>query len=136
TFPWRSLQLLRDMAPSPTPPCHHQQAPVFPDTLLHATHPQQAAATALRILQHLFHTLSSPSTPRHWHNEARHQLLNSLDRYIHYLAQCLSRNDRRFRSPGPNSLLLKINKYINATMVYLHAYNHSACAWDHIRIEA
>uniref|UniRef100_A0A672THM3 Interferon alpha n=1 Tax=Strigops habroptila TaxID=2489341 RepID=A0A672THM3_STRHB len=132
TFPWRSLQLLRDMAPSPTPPCHHHQAPVFPDTLLHNSHPQQAAATALRILQHLFHTLSSPSTPHNWHNDARHQLLNSVDHYIHHLEHCV----RRFRSRGPRNLLLKINTYTHAIKVYLHAHNHSACAWDHIRLEA
>ncbi|CAM9132842.1 unnamed protein product, partial [Bubo scandiacus] len=45
TFPWDSLQLLQAMAPSPTQPCHPRQAPVFPDTLLHTSHPQQAAAT-------------------------------------------------------------------------------------------
>ncbi|NWZ54735.1 IFNA protein, partial [Haliaeetus albicilla] len=78
TFPWDSLQLLQAMAPSPPQPCHHQQAPFFPDALLHTDHPQQAAATALRILQHLFATLSSPTTPQHWDAQARHHLLNNL----------------------------------------------------------
>ncbi|KAK4816871.1 hypothetical protein QYF61_024513 [Mycteria americana] len=79
TFPWDSLQLLQAMAPSPPQPCHHQHAPFpFPDTLLHTNHPQQAAATALRILQHLFATLSSPSTPPHWDAQARHHLLNCI----------------------------------------------------------
>ncbi|NWS41075.1 IFN protein, partial [Probosciger aterrimus] len=136
TFPWRSLQLLQDMAHSPTPPCHYQQAPLFPDTLLHITHPQQAAATALHILQHLFHTLSSPSTPQHWHNEARQQLLNSLDHYIHHMEHCLSGNVRRFRSRGPHNVLLKVNRYIHNIKGYLHDHNHSACAWDHVRLEA
>ncbi|XP_062482650.1 interferon-like [Pezoporus occidentalis] len=136
TFPWRSLQLLQAMAPSPTPPCQHQQAPLFPDTLLHISHPQQAAATALRILQHLFHTLSSRSTPQHWHNEPRHQLLSSLNHYIHHLEHCLSGNVRRFRSRGPHNLLLMINKYIHGINGYLHAHSYSACAWDHVRLEA
>ncbi|KAM4640224.1 interferon-like [Amazona ochrocephala] len=136
TFPWRSLQLLQAMAPSPTPPCQHQHAPLFPDTLPHITHPRQAAATALRILQHLFNTLSSHTTPQHWHNDARHQLLNSLSHYIHHLEHCLSGNVRRIRSLGPHNLLLKINKYIHNIQDFLRTHNHSACAWDHVRLEA
>ncbi|NXH23459.1 IFN protein, partial [Bucco capensis] len=89
TFPWDSLQLLQDMAPSPTQPCQHQQGPVFPDALLHNTHPQQAAAITLRILQHLFATFSSPSTPQHWDAQARHELLNKIQHYIQQLQQCL-----------------------------------------------
>ncbi|XP_033928884.1 interferon-like [Melopsittacus undulatus] len=137
TFPWRSLQLLQAMAPSPTPPCHHHHhPPLFPDTLLHSTHPQQAADTALRILQHLFNTLSSPSTPQHWHNHPRQQLLNSLDHYIHHLKRCLSGNVGSFQSRGPRNLLLNINKYIHGVTTYLQDHNYSACAWDHVRHEA
>uniref|UniRef100_A0A672VBL9 Interferon alpha n=1 Tax=Strigops habroptila TaxID=2489341 RepID=A0A672VBL9_STRHB len=136
TFPWRSLQLLRDMAPSPTPPCHHHQAPVFPDTLLHNSHPQQAAATALRILQHLFHTLSSPSTPHNWHNDARHQLLNGLQHRIQRLQHCLPDNATLFPGQGPRNALLTINKYFRHIQDFLRAHNHSACAWDHVRLEA
>ncbi|XP_061224986.1 interferon-like [Neopsephotus bourkii] len=136
TFPWRSLQLLQAMAPSPTPPCHHQQAPLFPDTLLHISHPQQAAATALRILQHLFHTLSSPSTPQHWHNEPRHQLLNSLQHRIQHLQRCLPDNATLFPGQGPRNTLLTINKYFRHIQDFLRTHNHSACAWDHVRLEA
>ncbi|KAF1443448.1 Interferon, partial [Spheniscus demersus] len=105
TFPWDSLQLLQAMAPSPPQPCHHQQAPVFPDTLLHTNHPQQAAAIALRILQHLFTTLSSPSTPHHWDAQARHDLLNNLQHYKHDLEQCLPANGTLFQGRGPRNLL-------------------------------
>ncbi|NXN48315.1 IFN protein, partial [Rhinoptilus africanus] len=78
-FPWDSLSILRDMAPSPTQPCQHQQPPFpFPDTLLHNTHPQQAAATARHILHHLLATLSAHSTPQHWDQQARQRLLNNL----------------------------------------------------------
>ncbi|XP_033917684.1 interferon-like [Melopsittacus undulatus] len=137
TFPWRSLQLLQAMAPSPTQPCHHQQPPLFPDTLLHSTHPQQAAAaTALRILQHLFNTLSSPSTPQHWHNHPRQQLLNGLQHRIQRLQHCLPHNATLFPGQGPRNPLLTINKYFRHIHHFLRAHNHSACAWDHVRLEA
>ncbi|NWH45499.1 IFN protein, partial [Fregata magnificens] len=138
TFPWDSLQLLHAMAPSPPQPCHHQHAPFpFPDTLLlHTNHPQQAAATALRILQHLFTTLSSPSTPQHWDTQARHHLLNNLQHYKHHLEQCLPANGMLFKSQGPRNLVLNINKYFSRIQDFLRTHNHSACAWDHVRLEA
>ncbi|NXQ93422.1 IFN protein, partial [Sagittarius serpentarius] len=135
-FPWDSLQLLQAMAPSPPQPCHHQQAPFFPDTLLHTNHPQQAAATALRILQHLFATLSSPSTPHHWDAQAQRDLLNNLQHYIHHLEQCLTPNGVLLQGRGPRNLLLNVNKYFRHIQDFLHTHNHSACAWDHVRLEA
>ncbi|KFZ68494.1 Interferon, partial [Podiceps cristatus] len=106
TFAWDSLQLLQAMAPSPPQPCHHHHhAPFFPDTLPHTSHPQQAAATALRILQHLFNTLSSPSAPQHWDAQARHRLLNHLQHYIQQLQQCLPANGMLSQGQGPRNLL-------------------------------
>ncbi|KAF1532706.1 Interferon, partial [Eudyptes schlegeli] len=136
TFPWDSLQLLRAMAPSPPQPCHHQQAPFFPDTLLHTNHPQQAAAIALRILQHLFTTLSSPSTPHHWDAQARHDLLNNLQHYKHNLEQCVPASRMLFKRQGPRNLLLNVSRYFRHIQDFLHTHNHSACAWDHVRLEA
>ncbi|XP_074991978.1 interferon-like [Calonectris borealis] len=137
TFPWDSLQLLHAMAPSPPQPCHHQHAPFpFPDTLLRTSHPQQAAAAALRILQHLFATLSSPSTPQHWDAQARHHLLNNLHHHIQQLQQCLPANGTLFQGQGPRNLLLNVNKYFRRLQDFLHAHNHTACAWDHVRLEA
>ncbi|XP_009955219.1 PREDICTED: interferon type B-like, partial [Leptosomus discolor] len=137
TFPWDSLQLLQAMAPSPPQPCHHHHAPFpFPDTLLHTPHPQQAAATARRILQHLFATLNASTTPQHWDAHARHHLLNNLHHYIHHLDQCLTDNGTLFASQGPRHLLLRINKYFADIHRFLRAHNHSACAWDHVRLEA
>uniref|UniRef100_A0A8D0FN58 IFN protein n=1 Tax=Strix occidentalis caurina TaxID=311401 RepID=A0A8D0FN58_STROC len=136
TFPWDSLQLLQAMAPSPTQPCHPHQAPVFPDTLLHNSHPQQAAATGLRILQHLLHTLSSPSTPQHWDAQARHQLLNSLQHHIQQLHQCLTANGTLAQGPGPRSLTLTLDKYFRDIQHFLRTHHHSACAWDHVRLQA
>ncbi|XP_068278864.1 interferon-like [Nyctibius grandis] len=136
TFPSDSLQLLQAMAPSPTQPCHLQQPPFFPHTLLHTTHPQQAAATALCILQHLFDTLSSPSTPRHWDAHARHDLLNNLQRYRHHLERCLTDNAALLQGRGPRNLLLNVNKYFARIHDFLRTHNHSACAWDHVRLEA
>ncbi|EOA94062.1 Interferon, partial [Anas platyrhynchos] len=82
-FPWDSLQLLRNMAPSPTQPCPQQHAPCsFPDTLLDTNNTQQAAHTALHLLQQLFDILSSPSTPAHWLHTARHNLLNQLQHHL------------------------------------------------------
>ncbi|KFQ82567.1 Interferon, partial [Phoenicopterus ruber ruber] len=137
-FAWDSLQLLQAMAPSPPQPCrhHHHHAPFFPDTLLHTNHPQQAAATALRILQHLFDTFSSPSTPHHWDAQARHDLLNKLQHYIHRLEQCLTDNTMLFNRQGPRNVLLSINKYFRDIQDFLRTHNHSACAWDHVRLEA
>ncbi|XP_050768896.1 interferon-like [Gymnogyps californianus] len=136
TFPWDSLQLLQAVAPSPTQPCHHQHAPFFPDTLLHTSHPQQAAAAALHILQHLFDTLSSPSTPQHWDDQARHHLLNNLQHHIQQLQQCLTANGTLFQAQGPRNLMLSITKYFRHIHDFLHAHNHSACAWEHVRLEA
>nr|AIA77213.1 interferon alpha precursor [Grus japonensis] len=136
TLTWDSLNLLQAMAPSPPQPCHHQQPPSFPDTLLHDNHTNQDAAIALHILQHLFNTLSSHSTPRHWDAQARHQLLNSLHHHIQQLQQCLPANGTRFKRQGPRNRLLSINKYFSRIHDFLRAHNHSACAWDHVRLEA
>ncbi|NXU37760.1 IFN protein, partial [Drymodes brunneopygia] len=130
-----ALQLLQDMAPSTTQPCHLHQPPFFPDTLLHNNlHPQQAAATALRILQHLFHTLSTNSTRQHWPTQPRNDLLNKLQHHIHHLEQCLPNNATLFK--GPRNPLLTINKYFRDIHLFLHAHSHSTCAWDHVRLEA
>uniref|UniRef100_A0A8C3UZE2 IFN protein n=1 Tax=Catharus ustulatus TaxID=91951 RepID=A0A8C3UZE2_CATUS len=121
TFPGDALRLLQDMAPAHTQPCHLQELPFFPETLpLNNLHPRQAAATALRILQHLFHTLSTNSTRQHWPAQPRNDLLNKLQHHIHRLEQCL-----------PDSV-----RYFRDIQLFLHAHNHSACAWDHIRLEA
>ncbi|NXD58511.1 IFN protein, partial [Corvus moneduloides] len=133
--PGDALQLLQDMTLSTIQPCHLQEPPFFPDTLLHSNlRPHQAAATALRILQHLFHTLSRRSSSQHWHSQARNDLLNKLQHYIHHLEQCLPDNATLFK--GPRNPLLTINKYFRDIHLFLHAHNHSACAWDHVRLEA
>ncbi|NWT18089.1 IFN protein, partial [Vireo altiloquus] len=133
--PGNAVQLLQDMALSHAQPCHLQEPPFFPDTLLRDNlHPHQAAATALRILRHLFHTLSNNSTRQHWHSHARSDLLNKLQHYIHHFEQCLPDNATLFK--GPRNPLLTINKYFRDVHVFLHAHNHSACAWDHVRLEA
>ncbi|KAF1431457.1 Interferon, partial [Spheniscus magellanicus] len=137
TFPWDSLQLLQAMAPSLPQPCHHQHVPFpFPDTLLHTNHPQQAAAATLRILQHLFATLSSPSTPHHWDPQAQHHLLNNLQHYIHHLEQCMPANGMLFEGQGTHNLLLSINKYFGRIQDFLCTHNHSPYSRDHVRLEA
>ncbi|KFZ49421.1 Interferon, partial [Antrostomus carolinensis] len=137
TFPWDTLQLLHAMAPSPPQPCqHHHHPPFFPDTLLQHTPPHQAARTALRILQHLFHTLSSPNTPHHWHAHARHHLLNSLQHHIHRLQRCLTDNATLSPGQGPQHLSLNITRYSRDIRHFLRAHGHSACAWDHVLLEA
>ncbi|XP_041317746.1 interferon-like [Pyrgilauda ruficollis] len=134
-FPGDALRLLQDMAASHTQPCHLPERPFFPDTLLRNNlQPQQAAAAALRILQHLFHTLSSNSTRQHWPSQARHHLLNKLQHHIDHLEQCLP--DKAMPIKGPRNPLLAINKYFRDIHLFLHAHNHSACAWDHVRLEA
>ncbi|NWU46209.1 IFN protein, partial [Hylia prasina] len=130
TFPADALRLLQDTAPSHTQPCHLQEPPLFPDTLLHNNlHPHQAAATALRILQHLFHTLSANSSRQHWPTQARNDLLNKLQHHIQHLEQCLHDSPTLFK--GPRNPLLTINRYFRDIHLFLHAHNHSACAWDH-----
>ncbi|XP_042649901.1 interferon-like [Tyto alba] len=136
TFPWDSLQLLQAVAPSPPQPCHHPHPPAFPDTLLHTHRPQQAAHTALRILQHLFHTLSSPSTPQHWDHDARHRLLNNLQHHIHRLEQCLAGSATLDQAQGPRDLPLTISKHFSDIQHFLRTHNHSACAWDRVRLQA
>ncbi|XP_066037003.1 interferon-like [Chamaea fasciata] len=135
TFPGDALRLLQGMAPSHTQPCHLQEPPFFPDTLLRNNlHPHQAAAAALRILQRLFHTLSTNSTRQHWPTQARNDLLNKLQHHIHHLEQCRPDNATLFK--GPRNPLLTINRYFKDIHLFLHAHNHSACAWDHVRQEA
>ncbi|NXV55968.1 IFN protein, partial [Molothrus ater] len=130
-----ALQHLQDMAPRMTLSCNLQKQPFFPASLLHHNlQPHQAAATARHILQHLFHTLSSDSTRQHWPGQARNHLLNNLQHHIHHLEQCLPDNATPFK--GPRNPLLAINKYFRDIHLFLHAHNHSACAWDHVRIEA
>ncbi|XP_064498206.1 interferon-like [Pseudopipra pipra] len=135
TFPWEQLQLLDHMAPNSTHTCQLQNPPFFPDTLRRNNlNPQQAVAAALRILQHLFHTLSANSTSQHWHTQTRHRLLNQLQHHIHRLEQCRPDNARLFK--GPRNPLTAINKYFKDIHLFLHAHNHTACAWDHVRLEA
>ncbi|NXK41945.1 IFN protein, partial [Piprites chloris] len=130
TLAWNGRQLLRDMALNSTDTCQLQDQPFFPDTLHYTNlNPQQAAAAALRILQHLFHTLSTNSTSQHWHTQPRHRLLNQLQHYIHRLEQCR-------HSTGPHNLVLPMKKYFSDIHLFLRAHNHSTCAWEHIRLEA
>ncbi|NXC27721.1 IFN protein, partial [Campylorhamphus procurvoides] len=135
TLSWDALRLLQEAAPNSTDTCQLHHPPFFPDTLLH-THltPQQAAATALRILQRLFHTLANNDTSHHWHAHPRHRLLNKLQHYIHHLQHCLPRNPTLLK--GPRNPLLAINKYFSDLHTFLHAHNHSACAWHHLRLQA
>ncbi|NXD29099.1 IFN protein, partial [Spelaeornis formosus] len=135
--PGDAVQLLRLMAPNTTQICHLQEPPFFPDILTHNNlHPHQAAAITLRILQHLFHTLSSSSSSQHWHSQPRNQLLNKLQHHMQQLEQCLPDNGNGTLFKGPRKPLLAINKYFRDMHLFLHAHNHSACAWDHVRLEA
>ncbi|NXG54053.1 IFN protein, partial [Psilopogon haemacephalus] len=104
--------------------------------LLHNSHPQQAATIALRILQHLFAIFSSPSSPQHWDAQARDELLNNLQHHIQRFRQCLPANGLLLQGHGPRNLLLSINKYFTTIQEFLHTHNHSACAWDHVRLQA
>ncbi|NXS99848.1 IFN protein, partial [Jacana jacana] len=136
-FPWDSLHLFRHMAPRPTQPCQHQQ-PLFPfpDTLLHTNQPQQAAATARHILHHLFTILATHTIPQHWHQQQRQRLLNNLHHHSQQLQQCLPDNATLFQGQGPRDTTRTINKYFSRIHHFLHAHNHSACAWEHLRLEA
>ncbi|NXP56861.1 IFN protein, partial [Heliornis fulica] len=138
TFPWDSLRLLQAMAPKPPEPCHQQQEPFFPHTRLHTnhTHRDAATATALHILDRLFDILSSPSTPQHWHAQARRHLLNTLQHYSHHLEQCLTDNGTLLKAPALRNLRLSIDDYFSRIQDFLHTHNHSACAWDQVRREA
>uniref|UniRef100_A0A672TGY5 Interferon alpha n=1 Tax=Strigops habroptila TaxID=2489341 RepID=A0A672TGY5_STRHB len=137
-FSWNSLQLFQVIAPSLPQLCCHQQAPFpFPDTLLHTNHPQQAtAATTLHILQHLFTTLRSHSTPHHWNAQARHHLINDLQCYIHRLEQCMPANGMLFKGQRLHNLLLRINKHFGRTQHFLCAHHHRPCTWDHVCLKA
>ncbi|NXF84403.1 IFN protein, partial [Sclerurus mexicanus] len=135
TFPWDALRLLHHMAPNSTQPCQLHHPPFFPDTLLH-THlnPHQAAAAALRILQRLFHTLGTNATSHLWQAQPRHRLLNKLHHYIHRLQRCGPHDPSLVQ--GPRNSLLTIDKYFRDIHLFLHVHNHSACAWDHVRLQA
>ncbi|XP_075302689.1 interferon-like [Opisthocomus hoazin] len=136
-FAWDSLQLLHAMAPSPIQPCHHHHyTPFFPDNLLRNNHPHHHHAAALRIVQHLFHTLSTPNTPHHWDTQAQYHLLNQLQHYIYHLEQCMQASSILFKGQGPRNLLLSINKYFRHIQDFLCTHDHSPYAWDHVRLEA
>ncbi|XP_075267161.1 interferon-like [Opisthocomus hoazin] len=136
-FAWDSLQLLHALAPSPTQPCHHHHhTPFFPDNLLRNNHPHHHHATALRILQHLFHTLSTPNTPPHWDAHAHRRLLNALQHHIHQLQQCLADDATLSQDQAPRNLMLRLNKYFRDIQHFLRTHNHTACAWDHVLLEA
>ncbi|NWH74780.1 IFN protein, partial [Piaya cayana] len=134
TLPWNSLQLLHTMAPNST--CQHQQPPFFPNALQLNNHLQQAKHAVLTILHNLLHTFSSNRIPEQWDNTARHKLLNSLQHYIEHLQQCLPAHGTPFNRHGPHNLMLSINKYFRRIHDFLRVHNHSACAWDHVRLEA
>ncbi|XP_014804851.1 PREDICTED: interferon-like [Calidris pugnax] len=135
TFPWDSLTILRHMAPTHT--CqHHTPLLPFPDTLLHTNQPQQAAAIATHILHNLLAALSSHNGPHHWHHHARQRLLNNLHHRSHQLQQCLTHNATLPQGQAPRNATLTINKYFTRLQRFLHTHNHSACAWDHLRLQA
>ncbi|NWW43849.1 IFN protein, partial [Pedionomus torquatus] len=137
TFAWESLKILKAMAPTPPQPCQYHQTPFsFPDTLLRNNHPQQAADLAGHILHNLFDILSRPRIPQHWDVKAQHDLLNSLDHYIHHLEHCMPANTTLIKRQGPRNLVLSLNKYFKRIRDFLHTHSHSACAWDYIRLEA
>ncbi|NXB85145.1 IFN protein, partial [Vidua chalybeata] len=133
TFPGDALRLLQDTAPSHTQPCHLQEPPFFPDTLLHDNlHPHQAAATALRILQHLFHTLSSTAPASLARSTARNQLLNCISTTSTTRAMPPRQRPALQRTAPTRCSAL----YFRDIHLFLLAHNHSACAWDHVRLEA
>ncbi|XP_064357806.1 interferon-like [Dromaius novaehollandiae] len=137
TFNWHSLQLLNDMAPSSPPSCAQHDEPLpFPDTLLAIHDPQQAATAVLRILQHLFTTLSNETIPAHWDTHAHQQLLNQLHDQIQHLQQCLPGDNTHFKSQGPRNPWLSITRYFRRIQDFLRTHHHSPCAWDNVRLQA
>ncbi|NXJ06299.1 IFNB protein, partial [Odontophorus gujanensis] len=136
-FSWKSLQLLQHMAPPPPQPCPQQDVTFpFPETLLERMDKKQAAIITLRILQHLLSILSSPNTPTHWIDHAHHSLLNQIHHYIHHLEQCLADQDTRSQRRGPHNSHLSIKRYFRHIHNFLQHNNYSACAWDHVRLQA
>ncbi|XP_067171716.1 interferon-like [Apteryx mantelli] len=137
TFNWDSLQLLHAMAPSPPQPCDQHDAPFpFPKTLLAIQAPRQATDAILRILRHLFTTLSNENTPAHWDSQAHQQLLNQLHSQIQHLQRCLPGTGTDSKSQGPHNPWLSITTYFQRIQDFLRTHNHSPCAWDNVRLEA
>ncbi|XP_021237613.1 interferon type B-like, partial [Numida meleagris] len=137
SFSWKSLQILQDMAPPPPHPCPQQDATFpFPETLLESKDKKQAAITTLNILQDLFNMLSSPNTPTHWSDQARHSLLNHIQHYIHHLEQCLAAQGTHSQRRGPRNSHLSIKKYFRRIHSFLQHNSYSACTWDHVRLQA
>uniref|UniRef100_A0A8D0FK41 Interferon alpha n=1 Tax=Strix occidentalis caurina TaxID=311401 RepID=A0A8D0FK41_STROC len=114
---------------------HSHPTNALPQDHHNTTFPWDTAAI-LCILQHLFATLSSPSTTHHWDTQAQHHLLNNFQHYIHHPEQCLSANGMLFKSQGPHNLLLSINKYFGWIQDFLLTHHHRPCTWDHILLKA
>ncbi|NXL96120.1 IFN protein, partial [Alectura lathami] len=142
TFSWNSLQLLHAMAPSTSQPCPPQDPPqdmdcLFPNsTRLDTNDTQQAAHTALCLLQHLFRTLSRPNAPAHWIDRAHQRLLSHIHQYVRRLQRCLGHNGTCRQSRGPRNLHLSIDKHFSCLHNFLQRNNHSPCAWDHVHRHA
>ncbi|OXB57103.1 hypothetical protein ASZ78_011767 [Callipepla squamata] len=96
----------------------------------------QAAIITFHILQHLLSILSSPNTPTHWIDRTRHSLLNQINHYIHHLEQCLADQGTRSQRRGPHNSHLRISRYFRHIRNFLQHNNYSACAWDHVRLQA
>ncbi|NXC51384.1 IFNB protein, partial [Penelope pileata] len=132
TFSWKSLQLLNDTAPSPAQHCPQQDVTfTFPETLLESKDKHQATITVLRLLEHLYHTFSSPNIPAHWNDHARQRLLNQIHHYIHHLELCLADHRMRTQTRGPRNSHLAISKHFHSIHNFLQHNAYSACAWDH-----
>nr|BAA83090.1 interferon alpha [Gallus gallus] len=137
TFSHDSLQLFRDMAPTLLQLCpQHNASCSFNDTILDTSNTQQADKTTHDILQHLFKILSSPSTPAHWNDSQRQSLLNRIHRYTQHLEQCLDSRDTRSRTRWPRNLHLTIKKHFSCLHTFLQDNDYSACAWEHVRLQA
>ncbi|XP_072216095.1 interferon type A1/A2-like [Excalfactoria chinensis] len=138
TFSLDSLQLLRDMNPSPPQLCQqHSALPCsFNDTIPDTSNTWQTDKTTHDILLDLFKILSGPSTPAHWIDSQRQSLLSQILRYTQRLQQCLAISNTRSRTRWPRNLNLTIKKHFSCLQTFLRDNDYSACAWDLVLLQA
>ncbi|XP_072216130.1 interferon type A1/A2-like [Excalfactoria chinensis] len=138
TFSLDSLQLLRDMNPSPPQLCQqHSALPCsFNDTIPDTSNTWQTDKTTHDILLDLFKILSGPSTPAHWIDSQRQSLLSQIHRYTQRLQQCLAISNTRSRTRWPRNLNLTIKKHFSCLQTFLRDNDYSACAWDLVLLQA
>ncbi|XP_058421310.1 interferon alpha-2-like [Diceros bicornis minor] len=110
----------------------------FPQMLVdgHQLEKTQAAAVVHETLQQIFHLFSTSGSPAAWDETLLDQFLVGLYQQLDDLETCLGKETKVQQSPlGSENSRLAVKRYFHRISLYLKEKEHSACAWEVVRVE-